>query len=96
LRIGRTGRQGGNGLATTYINKNLDEAILRDLKHLLIESGQKVPNLLNIIQEDENEGQECSFCGGLGHNLDQCHKYEIQLMKSLTAKNNVNNKNKEK
>ena len=34
-RIGRTGRCGKTGIATTFINKNQSESILLDLKHLL-------------------------------------------------------------
>ncbi len=34
---GRTGRCGKTGVATTFINKNQSEAILLDLKHVLIE-----------------------------------------------------------
>ena len=36
-RIGRTGRCGKTGVATTFINKDVDESALLDLKHLLIE-----------------------------------------------------------
>ena len=31
------------GVATTFINKNVDESILLDLKHLLIEAKQRIP-----------------------------------------------------
>jgi len=41
-RIGRTGRCGKTGVATTFINKNTPESVLLDLKHLLIEAKQKV------------------------------------------------------
>lgn len=41
-RIGRTGRSGQHGVATTFINKANDESVLLDLKHLLIEAKQKV------------------------------------------------------
>ena len=37
-RIGRTGRCGKTGVATTFINKDVDESSLLDLKHLLISS----------------------------------------------------------
>jgi len=52
-RIGRTGRCGKTGVATTFINKNQSEAILLDLKHLLIEAKQKVPPVLAAIEEPE-------------------------------------------
>lgn len=41
-RIGRTGRSGQQGVATTFVNKANDESVLLDLKHLLIEASQKV------------------------------------------------------
>lgn len=41
-RIGRTGRSGNTGVATTFVNKANDESVLLDLKALLIESKQKV------------------------------------------------------
>ena len=91
LRIGRTGRLGKLGISTTYVNRNLDEAILLDLKHLLVESGQVIPPfLLSLHEEDPSlASQECSFCGGLGHKLTQCHKFENQRMKSLLSKQSV-------
>ena len=36
-RIGRTGRSGKTGVATTFINKSVPESALLDLKHLLVE-----------------------------------------------------------
>jgi hypothetical protein len=42
-RIGRTGRCGKTGVATTFINKEVEESALLDLKHLLIEAKQRVP-----------------------------------------------------
>jgi ATP-dependent RNA helicase DDX41 len=49
-RIGRTGRSGKTGIATTFINKANDESVLLDLKHLLIEARQKVPQFLAALQ----------------------------------------------
>jgi len=48
-RIGRTGRRGRAGCSTTYINRSIEEAILLDLKHLLIEAKQKVPEFLQNL-----------------------------------------------
>ena len=50
-RIGRTGRGNAKGWATTLINKSVGEAVLLDLKHLLIEAKQKVDKIfaLNLI-----------------------------------------------
>ena len=47
-RIGRTGRCGKTGIATTFINKNQSESILLDLKHLLQEAKQRIPPVLMV------------------------------------------------
>jgi hypothetical protein len=49
-RIGRTGRCGKTGVATTFINKTVEETSLLDLKALLIEAKQRVPPVLQAIQ----------------------------------------------
>jgi ATP-dependent RNA helicase DDX41 len=41
-RIGRTGRCGKTGVATSFINRECPESLLLDLKHLLMEAKQKV------------------------------------------------------
>eukprot|EP00741_Cyanophora_paradoxa_P017612 tig00021012_g17012.t1 len=43
-RIGRTGRCGKTGVATTFINKTVPETTLLDLKHLLVEAKQVRPD----------------------------------------------------
>ncbi|CAI8024066.1 Probable ATP-dependent RNA helicase DDX41 [Geodia barretti] len=48
-RIGRTGRCGKTGIATTFVNKLCEESVLRDLKALLIEGNQKVPPFLHQL-----------------------------------------------
>ncbi|XP_017771251.1 PREDICTED: ATP-dependent RNA helicase abstrakt [Nicrophorus vespilloides] len=81
-RIGRTGRSGKQGVATTFINKANDESVLLDLKHLLIEAKQKVPQFLaDLCSENEkylNLGDDkgCAYCGGLGHRITDCPKLE--------------------
>eukprot|EP01100_Stratorugosa_tubuloviscum_P003411 TRINITY_DN1822_c0_g2_i4.p1 TRINITY_DN1822_c0_g2~~TRINITY_DN1822_c0_g2_i4.p1 ORF type:complete len:862 (-),score=389.10 TRINITY_DN1822_c0_g2_i4:94-2679(-) len=50
-RIGRTGRCGKTGVATTFINKNQTDEILLDLKHLLLEAKQKIPPVLAALEE---------------------------------------------
>ncbi|XP_054286318.1 ATP-dependent RNA helicase abstrakt-like [Macrosteles quadrilineatus] len=81
-RIGRTGRSGRTGIATTFINKANDESVLLDLKHLLIEAKQKVPQFLAELQSENEKylelGDErgCSYCGGLGHRITDCPKLE--------------------
>ncbi|KAL5021484.1 hypothetical protein ScPMuIL_000639 [Solemya velum] len=81
-RIGRTGRCGKTGIATTFINKTVEESILLDLKHLLIEAKQKVPLFLATMQSESEKyldlGGEvgCSYCGGLGHRIADCPRLE--------------------
>ncbi|XP_074643866.1 putative ATP-dependent RNA helicase DDX41 [Tubulanus polymorphus] len=88
-RIGRTGRCGKRGMATTFINKACDEAILLDLKHLLIEAKQKVPPFLLALQSESEKyldiGGEvgCSYCGGLGHRITDCPKLEAIQSKQV-------------
>ena len=50
-RIGRTGRCGKTGIATSFINKNQSESILLDLKHLLKEAKQRIPPVLMVRNE---------------------------------------------
>ena len=47
-RIGRTGRAGKTGIATTFINKMVPQTTLLDLKYLLIEAKQRVPPFLVV------------------------------------------------
>ncbi|KAL3764349.1 hypothetical protein ACHAW5_010485 [Stephanodiscus triporus] len=86
-RIGRTGRCGKTGVATTFINKSCEETTLLDLKHLLKEAHQRIPPVLMIMDDplenygagaDEGGGgpRGCSFCGGLGHTIVDCPKID--------------------
>lgn len=92
-RIGRTGRRGNKGLATTFVNKLVDESTLLDLKALLIEAGQTVPKFLSFVQDEvlDTEGSDkgCAFCGGLGHRIGNCPKLEANQVKQA---NNVSKK----
>lgn len=86
-RIGRTGRCGKTGLATTFINKGCSESTLIDLKHLLVEAKQKIPPVLAALESQNDEylelGDErgCSYCGGLGHRITECPKLEAMQNK---------------
>lgn len=79
-RIGRTGRCGKTGLATTFINKSQSETILLDLKQLLIEANQRVPPFLETLKAPEVEGA-CGYCDGLGHRTIDCPK----MIRTATA-----------
>ena len=79
-RIGRTGRSGKTGVATTFINRECPESVLLDLKHLLREAKQKIPPVL-LTLPDPTEGVEqvqgiegCAYCSGLGHRVLDCPK----------------------
>ncbi|CAL0311221.1 unnamed protein product [Lupinus luteus] len=94
-RIGRTGRCGKTGIATTFINKNQSETTLLDLKHLLQEAKQRIPPVLAELNDpmEDNEAitdisgvKGCAFCGGLGHRIRDCPKLEHQ--KSVVIANN--------
>jgi len=85
-RIGRTGRCGKTGVATTFINKNSPETVLLDLKHLLLEAKQRIPLVLQTLEgehegdlvDDESGTKGCVVCGGLGHRAPDCPKLESQ------------------
>lgn len=89
-RIGRTGRSGKRGLATTFINNSCSESILMDLKHLLIDAKQKVPQFLialDLEKDDLGLGTErgCIYCSGLGHRVGNCPKLEANQSKKLNS-----------
>jgi len=91
-RIGRTGRCGKTGVATTFINKNCEETILLDLKHLLIEAKQRIPPVLATLEDPNDAGgggddtdKGCAFCGGLGHRVATCPKLEAHRMKQIAG-----------
>ena len=63
------------------------ETILLDLKHLLKEAKQRVPPVLDALDDpmealaemQANSGiKGCSFCGGLGHRIGDCPKLRSQ------------------
>lgn len=94
-RIGRTGRCGKTGIATTFINKNQSETTLLDLKHLLQEAKQRIPPVLAELVDPMEDNEEitgisgvkgCAYCGGLGHRIRDCPKLEHQ--KSVAIANN--------
>jgi ATP-dependent RNA helicase DDX41 len=50
-QIGRTGRSGKTGIATTFVNMNTPEQTLLDLKYLLMEAGQKCVAEMNTCAQ---------------------------------------------
>jgi ATP-dependent RNA helicase DDX41 len=56
-RIGRTGRCGKTGIATTFINKNQAETVLLDLKHLLREAKQRIPPVLAMLDDPMDQAE---------------------------------------
>lgn len=87
-RIGRTGRRGKTGLATTFVSlKDNSETILLDLKYLLKEAKQRIPPVLQAIEDPMEKmgeieivsGQKgCAYCGGLGHRMQDCPKLRTE------------------
>ena len=86
-RIGRTGRRGQTGLATSFINSTqCSEQMLLDLKHLLLEAKQRIPPILQSLHDPLEDAFQmnksnkstkgCKYCGGLGHRITACPKYE--------------------
>lgn len=68
-RIGRTGRSGKTGVATTFVNKSVSEGLLLDLKHLLVEAKQRIPPVLLALEDpsegvihDASAGDGCVYC----------------------------------
>jgi len=79
-RIGRTGRCGKTGVATTFINTNNTRSVLLDLKHLLAEAKQRIPPALQQLEDDVEvmAGESCPLCNGLGHRVAKCPKFQQQ------------------
>ncbi|PWA78145.1 hypothetical protein CTI12_AA218220 [Artemisia annua] len=93
-RIGRTGRCGKTGIATTFINKNQSETTLLDLKHLLQEAKQRIPPVLAELNDPMEDIEVianasgvkgCAYCGGLGHRITDCPKLEHQKSQQIAG-----------
>ncbi|EJU05632.1 P-loop containing nucleoside triphosphate hydrolase protein [Dacryopinax primogenitus] len=88
-QIGRTGRSGKTGIATTFVNMSTPEQTLLDLKYLLMEAGQKIPPFLQSV-EDPRAAQGgnlrgCPVCGGLGHGISNCPKLEEEQRRKMAS-----------
>ena len=79
-RIGRTGRNGKVGLATSFVNSSCPPTTLLDLKHLLLEARQRIPPCLEGLPDPVETGNTnpCTYCGGLGHATASCPKLQSQ------------------
>ncbi|VEU23357.1 DEKNAAC104562 [Brettanomyces naardenensis] len=55
-RIGRTGRAGNTGIATTFFNRG-NRGVVKDLVELLGDSNQEVPDFLNNIARESSSGR---------------------------------------
>ncbi|KAF9532415.1 DEAD-box protein abstrakt [Crepidotus variabilis] len=93
-QIGRTGRSGKTGIATTFVNMNTPEQTLLDLKYLLMEAGQKVPPFLASIDDPRaahggGSLTGCPVCGGLGHGISNCPKLEDTQRRQQAAHRTV-------
>lgn len=81
-RIGRTGRGGSTGIATTFVDPTIcSEAVLLDLKLLLAEAKQNIPPFLYDLGGNYANVKPCSICGGLGHGIDKCPKVNFWHLK---------------
>ncbi|KIL00639.1 hypothetical protein PAXRUDRAFT_821429 [Paxillus rubicundulus Ve08.2h10] len=88
-QIGRTGRSGKTGIATTFVNMSTPEQTLLDLKYLLMEAGQKVPPFLQTIEDPRavqgGSLKGCPVCGGLGHAISNCPKLEDAQRRQMAS-----------
>lgn len=92
-RIGRTGRCGKTGIATTFVNHMQSESILLDLKHILREAKQRIPPFLAKLSDDAtleiNGVKGCTYCGGLGHRIKDCPKLQEETQTKMAPKKEV-------
>ena len=94
-RIGRTGRCGKTGVATTFVGKVCSEATLLDLKHLLQEAKQRLPPFLLAVEDPTDLADQvaaisgvkgCAYCGGLGHRVTECPKLSSQNERGIASR----------
>lgn len=65
-RIGRTGRAGNTGTATSFFNRN-NKNVVRDLIEILKEANQEVPSFLDTVQREAAYGKSKGR-GGMRNN----------------------------
>jgi ATP-dependent RNA helicase DDX41 len=94
-RIGRTGRGGNKGVATTFVDVNqVKPTLMKDLFGILKDAKQRAPLFLvggdldkydepdEVIESDEV--LTCTVCGGFGHRVTTCPKLALIGKKNLT------------
>uniref|UniRef100_A0A2C9JZ64 RNA helicase n=1 Tax=Biomphalaria glabrata TaxID=6526 RepID=A0A2C9JZ64_BIOGL len=75
-RIGRTGRKGQRGVATTFVNKSVGNVVLF--------SSATSASVFTARRHDSLSCEVgCSYCGGLGHRIADCPK--LQAMQTKQA-----------
>lgn len=94
-RIGRTGRGEQTGTATTFVGSGDNPTLLADLMQLLLEAKQRIPQGLyelvpglGEIDKASTGGQSskgCAYCGGLGHQVQDCPILEKEKMKAIVG-----------
>jgi ATP-dependent RNA helicase DDX41 len=94
-RIGRTGRRGRTGVATTFVNRETPQEVLLDLKHLLMQARQVIPPFLGALpdpdedtfkaRDDGSAPKLCEYCGGF-HRLQSCRKLQRDARAMTAAK----------
>lgn len=86
-RIGRTGRAGNTGVATSFFNRG-NRNIVRDLHDILKEANQEIPQFLDTIKRESSYGSRGKpRGGGRGNSTRDFRKYNGGLDK---YSNNVN------
>jgi len=84
-RIARTGKRGAEGLATTFISKSSDHAVIYELKEMLVQAGQAVPSFLQVLKDPEGERIRCTFCGSNQHKTKNCLKLDQQKLRNIVG-----------
>ena len=93
-RIGRTGRAGRTGVATSFVTPKTDESFLLDLKQLLLESKQILPPFMERLSDPMadkviNGIKGCAYCQGLGHRIAACPKLRTDTSAAAPKKDSL-------
>jgi len=88
-RIGRTGRKGNVGLATGFLNANVNKNISRDLVDILRENKQEVPSFLESVANSSSFGRS----RGGGSSSNSRGRFGGRDFRQQTREYNYNNRN---